>query len=64
MNGKRMDYWLHRINRNIGKTNSLQIIVLAIAIHSCISIVMIYYHLVNYFDTHFRYYSFISITFY
>ncbi|CAG2166615.1 unnamed protein product [Oppiella nova] len=48
-----MEYLLHKLNRNIGKSNSLQIIVLAIAIHSCVSIVMIYVHLVYYFDTHF-----------
>ncbi|XP_054162377.1 xylosyl- and glucuronyltransferase LARGE2s-like [Oppia nitens] len=48
-----MDVLFYRVNRYIGKSNSLQIIVLAIAIHSCISIVMIYMHLLYYFDTHF-----------
>ena len=49
-------YWfknfMSHIHREFGKTSTFQILIIAILLHSILSIIMIYFHLVYYSDTY------------
>lgn len=46
-----MEYFMYRIRKEFGKSSSFQIIMVAILLHSLVSVLLIYVHLVYYNDS-------------